>query len=187
MYPKNPIGKLITNAIKENGISKIDLVRTVGYSNINKGMRKINASMIGEPVYKDFLFDIIKILEVSKQELINAIRETKRIRKIKILEDDKKNFKPHIVIEHKPIMIKYCNPFPDIKLPPYLFLLSYEKQLRIIKNIIEKYKLKWYDNFRLQYITGYVYRRTYDESIKFDVDGELYNIIIEFDDKDFKI
>lgn len=37
MYPKYPIGRLIVAAMKENNIKRSELVKAIGYLNINKG------------------------------------------------------------------------------------------------------------------------------------------------------
>ena len=54
------------------------------------------------------------------------------------------DFKPHIKIKHKPIVVKYCNPFPDIMLNPDIACFDEEEQFNITKNYTEALEL-WND------------------------------------------
>jgi len=95
------------------------------------------------------------------------------------------DFKPHIEIKHKPVVVKYCNPFPNIILDKNITFLSEEEQFYIIKNCIKIYMRKWDDDFRIKYTTGFVYKKYINESIDFGVDGEPINLINKFKERDF--
>jgi len=97
------------------------------------------------------------------------------------------DFKPHIEIKHKSVVVKYANPFHNILLNPDIASFSEEEQFNIVKNCIEIYMRKWDENFRIRYTTGFVYRRNTNESINFGIDGEPINIINKFEEKDFEL
>ena len=60
--------------MKENNIKKSELVNAIGYLNINKGIRKLDACITGEGIHKKLLFDLARVLEIDDQTLNEANR-----------------------------------------------------------------------------------------------------------------
>jgi hypothetical protein len=182
MYPKYPIGRLIVAAMKENSIKKSVLVKAIGYQNINKGMRKLDACMAGERIHKKLLFNVGRVLEIDDQTLNEAIKKTSEEIKRKQEKYERLHFKPHIYIKHsesRPSSITIVcfagiNYFKHIELPSNIHMLSDEKQIEIVSKIINKhYKSEEGKIQMFGHITGYIYRKTYDDSIEFTVTGEV--------------
>ena len=182
MYPKYPIGKLIVAAMKENDIKKSELVKAIGYQNINKGMRKLDACITGEEIHKKFLVNLARVLEIDDQTLNEAIKKTSGEIKRKQEKQERLHFKPHIYIKHSEstprsittVCFIGVNFFKYIGLPPETHLLPDEKQIEIVSKIINKhYQSEEGKNLMFGHITGYIYRKTYDDSIEFTVTGEV--------------
>jgi len=184
MYPKYPIGRLIVAAMKETNINKSELVKAIGYQNINKGMRKLDACITGEGIYKNkkFLVNLARVLEIDDQTLNEAIKKTLEEIKHKQEKQERLHFKPHIYIKHsesRPHSITtVCfigvNYFKHIELPPNIHMLSDEKQIETVTKIINKhYQIEEGKNGMFGQTTGYIYRKTYDDGIEFSVTGEV--------------
>ena len=182
MYPKYPIGRLIVAAMKENNIKKSELVKAIGYLNINKGIRKLDACITGEEIHKKLLFNVGRVLEIDDQTLNEAIKKTLEEIKHKQEKQERLHFKPHIYIKHSEstprsittvcfIGVSY---FKHIELPSNIHILSEEKQIEIVSKIINKhYQIEEGKIQMFGHITGYIYRKTYDDSIEFTVTGEV--------------
>ena len=100
MYPKYPIGRLIVAAMKESNIKKSELVKAIGYLNINKGMRKLDACTTGEGIHKNFLVNLARVLDIDDQALNEAIKKTSGEIKRKQEKQERLHFKPHLYIKH---------------------------------------------------------------------------------------
>jgi len=184
MYPKYPIGRLIIAAMKENNLKKSDLVKAIGYQNINKGMRKLDACITGEGIYKNkkLLFNVGRVLEIDDQTLNEAIKKTLEEIKRKKEKQERLHFKPHIYIKHsesRPSSITIVcfagiNYFKHIELPSNIHMLSDEKQIETVSKIINKHYQSQGDKIQMfGHIIGYIYRKTYDDGIEFSVTGEV--------------
>ena len=168
--------------MKENNIKKSELVKAIGYQNINKGMRKLDACITGEGIHKKFLVNLARVLEIDDQTLNEAIKKTLEEIKRKQEKQERLHFKPHIYIKHSEstprsittvcfIGVSY---FKHIELPPNIHMLSDEKQIETVTKIINKhYQIEEGKNGMFGHITGYIYRKTYDDSIEFSVTGEV--------------
>jgi len=184
MYPKYPIGRLIVAAMKETNINKSELVKAIGYQNINKGIRRLDACITGEEIYKNkkLLFNVGRVLEIDDQTLNEAIKKTSGEIKRKKEKQERLHFKPHIYIKHSEstprsittVCFIGVNFFKYISLPPETHLLPDEKQIEIVRKIINKhYQIEEGKNGMFGQTTGYIYRKTYDDGIEFSVTGEV--------------
>ena len=86
--------------MKETNINKSELVKAIGYQNINKGMRKLDACITGEKIHKKFLVNLARVLEIDDQTLNEAIKKTLEEIKHKQEKQERLHFKPHIYIKH---------------------------------------------------------------------------------------
>jgi len=124
--------------MKETNIKKSELVKAIGYQNINKGMRKLDACITGEGIYKNkkLLFNVGRVLEIDDQTLNEAIKKTSEEIKHKQEKHERLHFKPHIYIKHSEstprsittvcfIGVSY---FKHIELPPNIHMLSDENK-----------------------------------------------------------
>ena len=170
--------------MKETNIKKSELVKAIGYLNINKGIRKLDDCITGEGIYKNkkLLFNVGRVLEIDDQTLNEAIKKTLEEIKHKQEKQERLHFKPHIYIKHSEstprsittvcfIGVSY---FKHIELPPNIHMLSDEKQIETVTKIInEHYQIEEDKNLMFGQTTGYIYRKTYDDSIEFSVTGEV--------------
>ena len=170
--------------MKETNINKSELVKAIGYQNINKGIRKLDACITGEGIYKNkkLLFNVGRVLEIDDQTLNEAIKKTLEEIKHKQEKQERLHFKPHIYIKHSEstprsittVCFIGVNYFKHIGLPPETHLLPSEKQVETVSKIINKhYQSEEGKNLMFGHITGYIYRKTYDDSIEFTVTGEV--------------
>ena len=166
------------------GITEKQLVEKLGYSNTNKGIRRLNHFIqTGECREKRFIENLVKFLRISPPVLKNAIDSVKE----KILEKrerlERESFKPHIEMKMdeipRPIFLAALVPkFWKIPVPPDIQDLGYEEELQKVREIYKKHWKQYNGVFpggSAQYI-GFRYYRSYDESILFDNDGGIVRI-----------
>ncbi len=89
------IPKLITQRIKEKGLSRSQLVSAIGYTNISKGTRRLNHFLNTlEAPYEQFITKLLSILEIdalSFNKAVNASLDQFSV-------DAKRIFKPGKII-----------------------------------------------------------------------------------------
>jgi hypothetical protein len=94
-----PINTLITERRKALGLSRTDLIQRAGYSNIAKGLRRLDAICDGEfQVCRSLLHSLPSVLEVSPVVLARAVEDTKRQFQEAEEAAYRSSFVPHAVI-----------------------------------------------------------------------------------------
>lgn len=86
---------LIKQRIKEKGLSRFDLVSSLGYANISRGCRRLDTFIRTlEAPSEDFIINIASVLEIDPVTLYRAIKATLD----QFSADAKRTFKPYIQI-----------------------------------------------------------------------------------------
>jgi len=182
----NPLDVVIRGELLNLGITKKQLVGKLGYSNVNKGIRKLNHFIeTGEYKNKEFVENLMEILRVSPTVLKNATDSVKQ----KLLEErerlEEENFKPHIEVKFdsvpRPILILgLCSKLWKIKIQDYIKDFGYEEELEEVVKIYKEHHKRYNGHF-LGHATcakfvGFRFFRSYGESFLFDVDGRVLEI-----------
>ena len=180
----NPLDVVIRDELLSLSLTKKQLVKKLGYSKTNKGIRRLNRFIeTGECKNKEFVENLMKFLRISPTVLKNATDSVKE----KILEERKRlereNFKPHIevkfdIVPHPLFILGLCPKLWKIKVHANIHDFGYEEE---IEEVVKIYKNHWnkyngvFPGGSAQYI-GFRYYRNYNESILFDNDGEIVKI-----------
>lgn len=193
------IGKHISSWLKNNDLRKSDIVRAMGYSNINGGMRRLNAVMEGKISDRVFMEKLRGALGEAVDDfklIVNAThKENNEVIKRRIVENKRRateqelvnraNFKPYMHINHErscpsPIFVVACTGverWKHLPLPEEITSLSEIEQLLHIKNVIQEHQASPVkDKGPFGNVAGYDFRRTYDEYIKFDLQGDMQDV-----------
>lgn len=188
-----PIGELMRDTITSKGIKRVDVVKAVGYINTNKGLRYLDRCIHGEGnCSKKFVIEVLKFLEVDQHTIDEAIRKTKEKLEAEKEEAERrreeyerKNFRPYIYIkssESRPeglaiVAFVGVGAFKHISCPEKISGWAIEEQISKVREIITRH-YRDEDGKCSQFgdITGYIYRKTYDDNIEFSIDGEVLGV-----------
>ena len=176
-----PIGTLITEGLKTKGMKRKDLVRALGYTNFNKGRRNLDACMGKGKCSNEFLRQHLPlVLGLTPAQVEEAIHLTEEKKRQEADQEARAQFQPHIYVEVKRTARIFVLCFTGatrnqyIDLPPDLPSLPEEEQIERIRQIVRQHYLTNEGKCRLVGdIRYYVLRRTYDESILFQPNGEI--------------
>ena len=185
----NPLGHLITKRISQLQISKSMLVAQIGYTNINKGMRRLNSWINGEYLPDAMEEGLAKGLQIEYTVLKKAIEATLEYYKVEKEEYEIKErkiqqaiFRPHIcaICEKSvpsPIIagnMTHARRFVNFD-SSFLELSENDKLAAVKKEIISHFLKNEGCIPAFGGITHYVLRRDYDEKFEnillFDICG----------------
>jgi len=195
------ISKLINEVISQSKEAKRNVVLKLGYKNINKGYRRLNA-LIETGVCPLFLKEKLpKALNLDKELIDQAFvliaqekaKEAEEARQRRE-EYERKHFKPHLWIEHERkypqgasfwyVVFIGIHHFKALPLPENINDMDWELQESLVKErILQHQKDCNSDDAIFGRVTGYTYCQTYDDSFLFSVDGKLVRRHIEKVDK----
>ena len=188
-----PIGELIRNIITSKGVKRIDVVKAGGYMNTNKGLKHLDRCIHGEGNCSEkFVIKVLKFLEVDQHTIDKAIRKTKEKLESEKKEEERrreeyerKNFRPYIYIkssESRPeglaiVAFAGVGAYKHISCPEKIQGWPIEEQISKVREIIARhYRDKNGKCHHFGNITGYIYRKTYDDNIELSIDGEVIGI-----------
>ena len=160
----NPLQKLINRYLSEHQLSKSSFIKQLGFSNINKGARRLSA-FIENPDDKNPLFNkIISVADIPESEFelaCSAVQDG--------LENQRRlEFIPmvRVIPKRRPSplfgLIMY-----NIRVPEGITELDFDEEIRIICNLYQEFKIKYPS------AQGFRYFRSYDETLEFDIEGKL--------------
>jgi hypothetical protein len=191
MYPNSKIILQAINGSKEN---KLRLVKNLGFKNLNKGIRRlehlIHTGQCPEPMRGKLPFalglDLIDIQQAF-QATFNQRREEAEDSRRRRDEYERRCFHPHIWIKHE-----LENPPPGsicivgfvgiehwkvIQLPEDIGRKPWSEQFRVVRIKIRGHQHR--EEFNRSIfggVLGYMYRKTFDDSFLFSIDGLLVEI-----------
>ena len=194
------ISKLVNEVISQSKELKREVVLKLGYRNMNKGYRRLNALLeTGE--CPEFIKERLpQALNIDK-ELVDGTFEATRQQIAKEIElaikrqeeYERKHFKPHLWIEHERkypegasfwyVVFIGIHHFKALPLPENINEMDWETQQSIVKERILEHHKYCSDDAIFGRVTGYTYCQTYDDSYLFSVDGMLVRRHIEKVDK----
>ena len=183
------IGNFIKARI-ERGLRKADIVLAMGYANTGKGQRRLDHVMEGQITEAVFMEKLRKALSAGEEEFKAVVEATHaencaeaERREAAIEAANRAAFQPHIYLEHErkmpsPIFvvaITGIERWKHIALPADIADWPECKQIRHVKNVILEHQLKEDRDDRTPFgkVTGYAYLKTYDEYVRFDLQGEM--------------
>ena len=180
-----PIARFLTSLMKESGHSRSEFVRVLGYRNIERGRKRLDAWMAEEKGYSKIIKQIAARFSDDADELYAAISETKRI---KIAETEavflaqcqaeQDTFVPHIVaIGEYNVPSNICiygitgAKWDVIELPDNILALPLEKQLSALPDLMHSYRMQHQGQVPFfGPLTGFKYVRLLDH-FQFDRNG----------------
>ncbi len=168
-----PLTTLIRNRFRELNVKRVDVVKRMGYSNIAKGLRRLDE--FGRDDYRSFpalKSRLATALDVSTEELDDAFQKTRQ----EIIDEDeaeyRKNFQPHLIWD-----TAYKTPTP-------IFVAAmcgaYEKMCRVFiegsdpRSYVDQAKKMIPGAFVPGFgkVVGFYINYSPDQSIRYSPDGE---------------
>jgi len=179
--------QILLNHVLDDGKNKEvkrTIINSLGYKNINKGFRRLYKSMHEKHLDIELLNKIPELFKISKETIALVIETTEnQFQEEEQIDEliERLNFKPFLWKKHERkipssifvVAISGIKGFKYIKLPENLAEETLFNQLEIIekaiKNDLETNRApKFFGE-----ITGYYYRKTYDETLEFSIEGKL--------------
>lgn len=177
------IGKLLLELIKNNSERKTEIVKKLGYKNMNKGYRRLDKLIhSGEcPV------ELRKKLAAAIGMKPEIVEEAFRVTEIQIQNDNEKkerdNFCPHLYLVHEKKVPSQITLFAltggierwkKIKLPETISELKWDVQMKIVRESIKKHReSNEYQGVLLGKVIRYIYRPVYGEQIVISIEGKI--------------
>ena len=75
MRGTNQVIDFVNHALKVNSISKIDVIKMMGYRNVNKGLRRLDRLYQLEEVDMDFVAKLSHVLNVAEGDIKKVLYE----------------------------------------------------------------------------------------------------------------
>ena len=141
----NELKTLLTDYQKTHNLTRHTLIQKVGYKNIAKGLRVLDA-FIERPNNNAFKVQLCKQLNISIESMDKIINKQMDI----INKDKIKNFTPHIRVKwtrypHLLMMTEQCaNHLYEIEVPESLLKLPIEQQLEEACHLYKLHQLDFY-------------------------------------------
>lgn len=190
-----PISKLITDSLKANHIRLPALVKKLGYTNINRGIRRLNGLLDKGNVNESILNKIIIELGIDPEEARIAVEETRLMKKQERMEirqskeqREREHFRPHIYAlsaAQRPFSICAYAMFGGdarrtILLPEDITRKPLQEQMHIIRVLVNEYRLNNNDLVPfLGPLSGFLYRYAFRQSLQLTIEGQPLRETIE--------
>jgi len=180
----NPIHALIYSVMKGKGVARLTLVKSLGYRNVNRGLRRIDDLLLSGTGRKALLAKIAEVLGIDQEQIDKALDETRELLRKEREYSERKKFRPYIYVQHasqRPCSITIVafvgvDQFKFILVPWEITALPLQQQVESVSTLVrEHYQGKGTRCTMFGEITGYIYRYSFDEGISFSVHGELLN------------
>ena len=179
---RNSIECLVHGAMEKAQLTKNDVVRRMGYSNLNKGVRRLDHFLKGDMTDKTFVKKLTEALNASPEEMQSAIDSDQLRAKQRAEELARKDFKPYIYLQTtatRPSQICIyaltggTRTHKMISVPEDLPSESWSKQVKTVRALIIEHIQK--NEGVVPFFgkaSGYLYCPLYDSSYEFTVQGE---------------
>ena len=203
-----PISKIILQAIDGRKENKLRIVKKLGFKNLNKGVRRlehiIHTGQCSKSM-RDMLpfalgLDHVAIQQALKVTLTQRREEEENSRRRRD-EYERRCFRPHIWIKHElenPPLGSICivgfvgiEHWKVIQLPEYVGRKPLSEQFRAVRGKIREHQRREdVDESMFGGVMGYLYRKTYDNSFLFSIDGslaEIYSSKLNYPDLNIRV
>jgi hypothetical protein len=131
--------QIVTDRIKEKGITRHNLILQMGYSNVSKGIRKLDAFTYSlKPPGDDFINRLLTVLEIDCPTFIEGYQVTHE----EIIQKLKYTFKPSIRININfiptpwftaQLVYRQC----EIKVPSNIQELPFDQEIKSINELFK--------------------------------------------------
>ena len=180
----------VISVMEEKGITIKDLVGLMGYKNKDNGERNLTHLLRDEYNNPDYILNVLKVLGVDKRTSELAVQATIREYELECRNarlayelEFQENFSPFIERETErktPISITMAaitgGRHKYISLDKNFKLLAYDEQLKKVSEIVkEDYIKRNGDALFFGKILGYSYLKQFNNSVLFDVNGNILN------------
>tara|TARA_B100000315_G_C14458819_1_gene532756 strand:+ start:103 stop:708 length:606 start_codon:yes stop_codon:yes gene_type:complete len=189
------IGELIKSITEGDKEKKKELIRRLGYKekNIGKGCNKLDRLACEGTCTKAFRELLISSLCDDPEIVRDAFEETRKQQWKERTDYERSVFKPHLytINEHKrPTQITMCavaggERLKIIDLQEHIADQNWASQQEIVRKRIKQGVDQGRVNSTSFYgkVKGYIYRKTYDDAFRFDLNG---NFVEKCDFEDFR-
>jgi hypothetical protein len=186
MDTNNRASKLVSDAMKGREIAKGELVHRLGYSNLNKGRRRLEDFLESGEADPAFIEKLSDALELRLEDISKAMKEDREQKKLLQEKLEREAFKPYVFLlteERRPLQITMfalaggVGVHKMFLLPDGIQEKPWEKQLKIVNDMSKEcYRKKKGKVLLFGKITGYLYCPTYDSSYQVGLDGKTDGI-----------
>ncbi len=190
----NPLAHLILDSLAARGWRKADLVTAMGYRDLGRGLRRLDACLRGEEVAEEVLRRVQQALSIPEARWTQVLgetrsqqQETERQRRQEALAARQARFRPYIYVltsESRPVNITAA----AVIGPRLRFLYLEDELLRLPRPArIARVADRVQDHFRANLgkcllfgdIVGYRFQIAYDEVLVLDVTGSVREVRTE--------
>ena len=171
-YDHITLQKLLTTKIKERGLSRSELVRLLGYTNVSKGLRRLDGYLTALHAPSDeFVVRLLCVLDINALEFSKAVSCTLD----KMSADAEKLFRPYIRIllgiQIRPsfawqIVQNQC----CLSVPQDLQDKPYREEMDAIFSLYKDHVEKVLNGRLKNNVIGFEYHRKHDHYIRFNAD-----------------
>ena len=158
----NPLQKFILAAMDAQHVNRSELVKKMGYTNISKGLRKLDEMMEtleGSEWILPLLQDALHIPDEKLQNAVSGLED-------EIFDQKSATFKPYIqvILTNRPNFFSVAAGIMHIQVPENTPSLSDNQQISIVRGLCRAYREK----FSGVKTKGFIYHRHYGDSVRLD-------------------
>jgi len=188
---ENPLAGVVIKSMRDGGLTRIDLVRRMGYTRINRGLRRLDACLAGEPPSVKFFERLASSLSIAPETLQSRLAEFRAYQEARFAEGkrsdhdrQKQEFRPHLWIETSterptPIMgvaLFGVNVFRRLEIASGILRLPVDELTQAVGQLCHRHNAnKGGSAGPFGDITGYLFRKTWLETWRFSITGVLVN------------
>jgi hypothetical protein len=186
----NPLQTLISQTMAAKGLRKSQIVSLLGFKNITKGIRRLDAFVadgVDSPGMLDRLPSALGLpaetVHAAYEQTLDQMRAEAEAQRSAHLERLRAEFRPHVRVKTErtvpsPIFVVAMTGGPDrwlrISLPEEVTALPEHDQIEQVAEIIRQHHAErkgWAGPFGS--ITGYYYRSEFERAVEFSVTGQV--------------
>ena len=183
---KNLVTALVFESMKKNKLSRNEIIQRMGYSNLNKGMRRLDRFLDGNEIDPTFVKRLTEALNIDPKEMQSSINDDWLLKRQLAEDHDRKIFKPYLYIQTyatRPssicmyAMTGGTHRHKMVDVPENIPTKSCLEQIETIRTLItEHFKSSEGIAPFFGKISGYLYCPNYDSSYEFTIGGETDEI-----------
>jgi len=188
------ISALILRYASRSKEEKLNIVKKLGYKNLNKGLRRLDNFIQAGQCPESLREKLPTVLGLEPSAIQQAYEltltqqgEEKENARRNREEHERKTFRPHIWVKHElknPPLGSICivafigiEHWKVITLPDDIAGLEWSEQFNTVREEIREHQSQEdVDRSMFGKVTGYLYRKTYDDSFLLSSDGTLLEI-----------
>jgi hypothetical protein len=188
------ISELILRYTSRSKEDKLNIVKKLGYKNLNKGFRRLD-NLIQTGQCPDSLRKKLptalglepSVIQEAYELTLNQLEEEEEKARRDRESYERRMFQPHLWIKHEreyPPVGSICqvallgiHNFKVITLPEDILGLQWSEQCKTVREKIREHQSQEYvDTGLFRKVIEYIYRKTYDKSFLFSTNGNFLEI-----------